>query len=147
VSETSEDSSGIPPQGARVRRAGGTAVECDVQRGRPSSFYGGYEIWNAVAREPMSLDYNSDRFECDLVPPKSVICFSVDLLPGGDGWPGDVEGVERATFGSDFPCPEGGTGLAWPARPGPLPEGEPPFACDYPAEVPYSLSRGAGVLG
>jgi hypothetical protein len=73
----------------------------------------------AVARESMRLDYNSDRYECDFAPPGTVICFSVDLLPGSDGWPraADIP-VLGVTLTSDFPCPQGGARLTWPVRPG-----------------------------
>jgi hypothetical protein len=104
------------PQGARVSRADGTAVECDLSRNPKGDWRGG-AAWMAVAREPMSLDYNSDRFECDVAPPGTVICFSVDLLPGSDGWPRGCEHVTKVTAESDFACPQGGTRLTWPVRP------------------------------
>jgi hypothetical protein len=148
VSEDDEQSSETAPQGARIRRADGSTVECDVRRGRDWGFYRGYARWEAVAREAVRLDYDRDRFECDTVPTRTVMCFHVDLLPGGDGWPRADEGwVTKVTETRDFPCPEGGTGLMWPTMPGPLPGGDGPFACDYPAVTPYPCSRGVAALG
>lgn len=144
MSENSEQGREIPPQGARIRRADGSTAECDLRRGRASAFYGGYAVWEAVAREAILLDYDSDRFECDMVPPRAVISFIVPLLPGSDGGrKGDwaEERITGITLTSDFPCPEGGTGLTWPTRPGPLPEGGGPFACEYPAVTPYPAAK------
>ena len=104
------------PQGARISRADGSAVECDLSRNPDGDWRGG-AAWRAVAREGMRLDYSSDRFECDSVPPGTVICFSVDLLPGSDGWPRDYGHAIRVTASSDFACPHGGTRLTWPVRP------------------------------
>jgi hypothetical protein len=107
------------PQGARISRADGSAVECDLSRDPEGGWRGG-AAWRAVAREAMRLDYGSDRFECDSVPPGAVICFSVELLPGSDGaCKGDwaEAGLTRITFGSDFACPHGGNRLTWPVRP------------------------------
>jgi hypothetical protein len=104
------------PHGARISRADGSAVECDLSRNPKGDWRGG-AAWTAVAREAMRLDYGSDRFECDSVPPGAVICFSVPLLPGSDGWPRDLGAVTSVTFESDFACPRGGSRLTWPARP------------------------------
>jgi hypothetical protein len=150
MGENSEQSREIPPHGARIRRADGSAAECDLRRGRTSAFYGGYTVWEAVARDAIRLDYDSDRFECDTVPPGTVICFVVPLLPGSDGtrkgdWAG--ERIAGVTLTSDFPCPDGGTGLTWPTRPGPLPEGDGPFSCEYPAAKPYPLANAGRTAG
>lgn len=110
------------PQGARIRRADGSAVECSLTRYPRADRRAGGAAWKAVARESIRLDYDGDRFECDSVPPGAAVCFvtspNVPLLPDGS-W------AERATGGvvqeSDFACPEGGTGLTWPTRPKPLP--------------------------
>ena len=106
------------PQGARIRRADGSAIECDLAR-YPDGDWRGGATWKAVARESIQLDYDGDRFECDTVPPGAVISFGVELLPGGDGY-GSAAATERVTkveYEADFACPEGGTGLTWPTRP------------------------------
>lgn len=105
------------PRGARISRADGSAVECDLSRSPAGDWRGG-AAWNAVAREAMRLDYRSDRFECDFMPPGAVICFSVPLLQGSDGWKWDDGGLTKGvTVTSDFACPAGGTRLTWPVRP------------------------------
>lgn len=111
------DLNGTAPQGARIRRADGSAVECNLTRYPPGDWRGG-ATWKAVARENIHLDYNSDRYECDSVPPGVVICFvvspNVTLLPDG-GWARLMTG--GVVYESDFACPEGGTDLTWPTRP------------------------------
>jgi hypothetical protein len=106
------------PQGARIRRADGSAVECDLTRYPRGDRRGGGATWKAVARENVRLDYDGDRFECDSVPPGAVISFTVSpnvpLLPDG-GWAARPAG--GVVYESDFACPEGGAGMSWPTRP------------------------------
>ena len=104
------------PQGARIRRADGSVIECDLLR-YPGRDWAGGEAWTATAPEGVLLDWDGDRFECDSVPPGSVVCFVVPLLPGSDGWPHDLGAIKGVTLESDFACPEGGTGMTWPTRP------------------------------
>lgn len=109
------------PQGARIRRADGSVIECDLTR-YPRGDWRGGAAWKAVARENVRLDYDGDRYECDSVPPGAVICFivstNVPLLPDGS-W--DVRTPGGVVHESDFACPDGGTGMTWPTKPQPLP--------------------------
>lgn len=117
VSEKSLPIGETAPRGARIRRADGSVIECDLRR-YPGRDWAGGAAWMATAPESVLLDWDGDRFECDSAPTGSVVCFAVPLLPGADGWPHDLGAdIKGVTFESDFACPEGGTGMTWPTKP------------------------------
>lgn len=70
------------PEGARVRRGDGSAVECDMLRDRDGD-RDGCAMWLAVAREPFEFDPGGDHLEVDMLPGRTIIGFRLPLaLPG-----------------------------------------------------------------